>query len=89
MARPIITTDSVGCRNVVDDGISGFLVRVKDANDLADKMDRVLAMSHSERTRMGLCGRKKVEREFDEKIVIKKYLDTIEQTSKIYSSINV
>ena len=89
MARPIITTDSVGCRNVVDDGISGFLVRAKDATDLADKMDRILAMSHSERTRMGLCGRKKVEREFDEKIVIKKYFDAIEQTSKIYSSINV
>jgi len=78
MARPIITTDSVGCRDVVDDGLNGFLCRPRDASDLADKMARMIAMSHSEREAMGLRGREKVEREFDEKIVIEKYLSAIE-----------
>jgi glycosyltransferase involved in cell wall biosynthesis len=77
MARPIITTDSVGCRDVVDDGVNGFLCRPKDASDLAKKMARLMAMSHAEREAMGLRGREKVEREFDEQIVIKKYLEAI------------
>ena len=78
MARPIITTDSVGCRDVVDDGVNGFLCRPRDASDLADKMERTICMSQTERGAMGLSGREKVEREFDEKIVIDKYLAAIE-----------
>lgn len=78
MARPIITTDSVGCRDVVDDGVNGLLCRPRDAVDLADKMERMISMSQTEREAMGLRGREKVEREFDEKIVIQKYLDAIE-----------
>jgi len=78
MARPIITTDSVGCRDVVDDGVNGFLCRPRDASDLADKMERMIGMSQTEREAMGLRGREKVEREFDEKIVIEKYLGAIE-----------
>ena len=77
MARPIVTTDSVGCRNVVDDGINGYLCKPKNSSDLADKMLRILSMSHNEREGMGLRGREKVEREFDEKIVIRKYLEAI------------
>ncbi len=78
MARPIITTDSVGCRDVVDDGMNGFLCRPKDATDLADQMARMIAMTHSEREAMGQLGRQKMEREFDEKVVIEKYLSAIE-----------
>lgn len=78
MARPIITTDSVGCRNVVDDGVSGFLCRPRNAEDLTEKMAMMAAMTPSERAAMGLRGREKVEREFDEKVVIRKYLDAIQ-----------
>jgi glycosyltransferase involved in cell wall biosynthesis len=78
MSRPIITTDSVGCRDVVDDGVNGLLCRPRDASDLADKMALMTAMSNAEREAMGLRGREKVEREFDEKIVIEKYLAAIE-----------
>jgi glycosyltransferase involved in cell wall biosynthesis len=78
MARPIITTDSVGCRDVVDDGVNGFLCRPRDASDLADKMERIISMSQAEREAMGQRGREKVEREFDEKIVIDKYLAAID-----------
>jgi glycosyltransferase involved in cell wall biosynthesis len=78
MARPIITTDAVGCRDVVDDGVNGFLCRLRDAPDLADKMASVVAMSPADREAMGRRGRDKVEREFDEKIVIDKYLEAIQ-----------
>jgi glycosyltransferase involved in cell wall biosynthesis len=78
MARPIVTTDTAGCREVVDDGINGFLCRVRDGADLAIKMERIVNMSPKERETMGMRGREKVERQFDEKIVINKYLEVIE-----------
>lgn len=78
MGRPIITTDAVGCRDVVDDGVNGFLCRVRDAHDLAEKLERMILLSPEERAAMGRCGREKVEREFDEKIVIRRYLEAIE-----------
>jgi len=82
MGRPIITTDAVGCREVVDDGVNGLLCRTKDAADLADKMTRMIVMPHSELEAMGRRGRVKVEREFDEKIVIDKYLTAIKEVVK-------
>ena len=77
MGRPIITTDAVGCREVVDDGVNGFLCRVRDADDLAKKMERMLALSREARIEMGRRGREKMEREFDERLVIDRYLEVI------------
>ena len=79
MARPIITTDAVGCREVMDDGVNGYLCKVRDAGDLAEKMDRMLSLSPELRAEMGRCGRAKMVAEFDEQIVIKKYLAAIEE----------
>jgi glycosyltransferase involved in cell wall biosynthesis len=67
----------VGCREVVDDGVNGYLCNVRDADDLAAKMDRMLALSIDERAAMGRAGRKKMEAQFDEKIVIAKYLQVV------------
>lgn len=78
ISRPIVTTDSVGCRNVVENGVNGYLCKPRDAVDLADKMERILGLSRERRAEMGLRGREKVEKEFDEKIVVRKYLDAIE-----------
>jgi glycosyltransferase involved in cell wall biosynthesis len=77
MGRPIITTDAVGCREVVDDGLNGYLCKVRDAADLADKMERFIALSLEQRAEMGRRGREKAVCEFDEQIVINKYLDTV------------
>jgi glycosyltransferase involved in cell wall biosynthesis len=78
MGRPIITTDAVGCREVVDHGVNGYLCKVGDAKDLAEKMNQMLLLSPEERTVMGSRGRAKMEAEFDEQIVIGKYLAAIE-----------
>lgn len=82
MAKPIVTTDVPGCRDVVDDGINGYLCEMKNANDLADKMQKMLSLTFEEREAMGKAGRKKIVKEFDEKIVIEKYLKAIESILK-------
>lgn len=79
MGRPIITTDAVGCREVVDDGVNGYLCKVRDAGDLAAKMEQMLSLSPEQRSEMGQRGRAKMVAEFDEQIVIKKYLAAIEE----------
>ena len=77
MAKPIITTDNVGCRDVVDHGVNGFLCQVRDAKDLAEKIDIFIALPADERTMMGTQSRDKMIREFDENIVIQKYNNMI------------
>lgn len=73
MEKPIITTDVTGCREVVTDGVNGFLVKVKDHKDLAAAMEKFLKLSQEEREKMGAAGREKMENEFDEKIIIEIY----------------
>ncbi|MCT7523335.1 glycosyltransferase family 4 protein [Aliarcobacter cryaerophilus] len=82
MSKPIVTTDVPGCRDVVDDGINGFLCEVKNSDDLALKMEKMLNLSFDERNTMGKAGREKIVKEFDEKIVIEKYLKAIESILK-------
>jgi glycosyltransferase involved in cell wall biosynthesis len=78
MGRPIITTDTVGCREVVDHGVNGYLCQPRDVADLADKMAQFIALNPEDRAEMGRKGREKVTRDFDERIVIEKYLKVIE-----------
>ena len=78
MAQPIITTDVPGCREVVDEGANGYLCGVRDPEDLARKMIRFIGLPAGEKARMGSHGRRKMERQFDESIVIGKYLSAIE-----------
>jgi glycosyltransferase involved in cell wall biosynthesis len=82
MGRPIITTDAVGCREVVDDGVNGYLCQVRDAADLAAKMEQMLLLPPAQRLAMGLQGRAKMEAEFDEQIVIDRYLATVAALAK-------
>ena len=49
-----ITTDAVGCREVVDDNSNGYLCQVRSAPDLAEKMTRMITLSDAQRTEMGL-----------------------------------
>ncbi|MDM5262626.1 glycosyltransferase family 4 protein [Sulfurovum sp. XTW-4] len=77
MAKPIVTTNVPGCKNVVDDDITGYLCNVKDADSLAQQMEKVLLLSEDERSEMGQRGREKVIAEFDERIIIEKYQKAI------------
>ncbi|EFI34230.1 glycosyl transferase group 1 [Desulfonatronospira thiodismutans ASO3-1] len=77
MGKPLIAADSVGTREPVENGINGFLCRPMDAMDLAAKMQLIIDMGPEKRLAMGIRGRKKMEKEYDENIVIKKYIEDI------------
>jgi glycosyltransferase involved in cell wall biosynthesis len=74
MAKPLVTTDNVGCRETVEDGVTGFLCRPRDVTDLCDRLEKVIAMSKREREAMGRKGRARMELLFDEKIVLRRYI---------------
>lgn len=83
MARPIVATDVAGCREAVVDGINGFLCRVKDPADLAEKMERIITMSPVERALLGQAGRSYVEERFDERIVVGYYTNVLQRLGMI------
>lgn len=76
--RPIITTDRSGCREVVDHGINGYMVKQKNAKDLISKVEEFIQLIYEDKKKMGLAGREKTEKEFDRQIVVEAYLDEIE-----------
>lgn len=73
MGKPIVTTNAVGCKEVVDDGINGFLVPVKNSKILAEKIN-LLVNSSELREKMGKQSRIKVQKEFDINVVVQQYL---------------
>jgi len=75
--RPIITTNRSGCKEIVDDGINGYVVEEQNSQDLIDKIEKFISLSFDERRQMGLAGRAKVEKEFDRQIVVDAYLEEI------------
>ncbi|MEG2864845.1 MAG: glycosyltransferase, partial [Mucinivorans sp.] len=77
MCKPIVTTDSVGCRNTVNDGITGYLCETKNAQALTNAMEKIILMSPEQRQKMGEAGRKKITEEFDEKLILSHYLTTL------------
>ena len=74
METPIITTNVPGCRDVVDDGVNGYLVKVKSSEDLAHAIKKMISLSGLELQMMGEAGRSKVIKSFSEEKVVKKYL---------------
>jgi glycosyltransferase involved in cell wall biosynthesis len=78
MARPIIASNVVGCKDIVDHHVNGLLCQVKDCSDLASKMVQMVEFTPERRLEMGMAGRLKVREQFDERIVIRKYLDMID-----------
>ncbi|MCK6263219.1 glycosyltransferase family 4 protein [Vibrio sp. ZSDE26] len=82
MGKPIVTTDNVGCRETVDDNINGYLCEPKSTESLIEKLDAMINLPHTERLQMGEKSREKVEKEFDEQIVINKYLQAVRTAIK-------
>lgn len=78
---PIITTSMPGCKEVVEDGINGFVCTPRDAESLVVAMEKLLALSPLELGAMMVASRSLAERRFDEGIVIHSYLDAIESAN--------
>ena len=76
--RICIASDINGSRDVVDNGNTGYLFKVGDAEDLTDKVEKFISLSDEDKATMGAAGREKIEKEFDRQIVVEKYLKEIE-----------
>ena len=79
--RPAVAADRSGCRETVDDGVTGYVVPVKDENAVLEAVEKFLSLTWEERKAMGLAARAKVEKEFDRQIVVDAYLQELEKTN--------
>lgn len=77
MGRVCIASTINGSKDVIDDEVTGYLFETGNATDLTDKVKKFIDLSFDDKSRMGLAGRAKVEREFDRKIVIDKYVNEL------------
>ncbi len=77
MGKPIITTDSVGCRETVDEGSNGYIVPAEDAEALSAAMLRFMQLSPAEKEAMGRQSRQKALNEFSNDVVLPQYLKLI------------
>ena len=82
VGKPIITTNAVGCREVVDDGINGFLCEPRNILDLKSKMEKMFLLSKEERIKLGLNGREKILNNFDEEIILAHYINTLNKLNQ-------
>ncbi len=80
--KPIIATDVPGCNDVVTDRYNGLLCRMKDPVDLADKMKQLAGCEDLKLAEFARNGRIKMEAEYDESLVINKYLRALEAFKK-------
>ena len=76
---PIVTTNTVGCKDVVEDGVNGFLVPIKNVNQLANKIS-ILIKSSNLRGKMGKESHKIAKSKF----ALKKINS---QTLKVYNDL--
>jgi galacturonosyltransferase len=66
-----------GCKETFDDGVSGIGFEVKSDKALVSAIQQFLDLPHENKKQMGIAGRKKMEQEYDRKIVINAYLEQI------------
>jgi len=78
MAKPLIASNIAGCKELVDDGITGFLCQVKDVRSVVQCMERLLKLTPQQRDEMGIQGRRKMVREFSVDRIIDRYFEELE-----------
>lgn len=77
MGRPLVATDVAGCRELIDEGVTGALCAPRDADSLAAAMERLARLAPDQLRELGRAARRKVEREFGEQIVVDAYLEAL------------
>ena len=76
--RPVITTNIPGCRESVEDGITGWLCESENADNLYEKMKMFLNTNITTREEMGKKARKKMEKEFDKNSIVKQTIAALD-----------
>ena len=80
--RICIASDINGSRDVIDEGVTGYLFEKGNAEDLISKVKKFINLTDAEKAKMGKAGRDKIEREFNREIVVKKYLLELEKLGR-------
>lgn len=75
--RPVVAADRAGCRETVEDGVTGYIVPVNDENAVKEAVAKFMKLSVEERETMGRKGRAKIEKDFDRAIVVEAYMKEI------------
>jgi glycosyltransferase involved in cell wall biosynthesis len=81
MARPAIASDVPGCRDIIEDGVNGYLCAVRDPLSLATAMRRMAELPAARRLAMGDAARRRVQEEFSEEVVVDAYLKALAETA--------
>ena len=76
--RPVITTDKSGCREIVEHGKTGFIVKQNDIEELQNIVESFILLPYNQKRDMGLAARDKVKKEFNRDIVVNFYLSEID-----------
>lgn len=77
--RPVLTADVPGCREAFEDGISGIGFQPKSSEALVCAVEKFLNLPYEEKRQMGMNGRRKMEKEFDRRIVVRAYMQEIKE----------
>ena len=77
--RPIITTNNPGCFETVDDEVTGYIYQKGNIEELENKIEKFILLSHDTKKKMGIKGRKKMEKFFNRNIVINEYLKEMDR----------
>jgi glycosyltransferase involved in cell wall biosynthesis len=80
--KPLITTDVPGCRETVQHGRNGYLCQVRDAADLASKLQAMAQLLPARLNAMGQASRELAEEKFDEKLVLREYLAAVTEAAR-------
>ncbi len=73
MEKPIVATNVTGCRDIVQDGVTGYLCEVRNEESLAEAMEKIILLPKEELEEMGRKAREMVLEKFDEKIIMQEY----------------
>lgn len=75
--RPILASKVPGCMETFDDGISGLGFEAKNVKSIVDAILTFIELPYDQKRQMGIAGRKKMEREYDRRIVVDAYIEEI------------
>ena len=79
MEKPIVATNVTGCRDIVIDGVTGFLCEVRNPKSLAEAMEKIILLPKSQLEEMGKKGREIVLEKFEEKIIMQEYINKLNE----------
>ncbi len=73
--RPVISSKIPGCMEIIEEGVNGYSFQVKNVTALAEAMERFINLPYEQRVKMGVAGRKKIEKEFNRQLVVNEYIE--------------